>query len=201
MKGFFKRDLYLLLPSLPFYGFMVVVMGISSILGSTNLRTFLIFYITVLVASAIMGLFGSDEVGCWQAYAAAVPEGRRGQVDGRYALALFLEAVTVALTAPALAVGSGIRIALFCAGMSLLYIDLAIPVGYRFSNRGRLVMVAVTAIMTGSLGAAIPFLSAAQSHGGFDPGAGPGLFLLLAGLLGLPLSRAISLRVMEKKQL
>ena len=220
MKGFMKRDFYLMVPNLKFFG---VVLGVFALLVVfTDFQvTFLALYATIFCMSAFVGLFNYDEVNHWQAYAAATPNGRREQVDGRYALALLmcggynvllLDEPTNHLDLPAReSLEAALReyegtllfeLCLIYGGGALLYIDVLMPVSYRFGgNKSRTVILVIVVACSAAIGAggAIVGMSSYGS-GGFSL-RWLVLPVLGVGLLGMWVSRMISIKVMEHKEL
>ncbi len=97
MRGFLRRDLDLMIPNLKIYGGIFAIMLVVSFFTSLGLDFFAI-YACIFTFSGMLGLFSYDEANHWQAYAAAAPNGRRSQVEARYALAfLFSGGVTLVL--------------------------------------------------------------------------------------------------------
>lgn len=210
MKGFLKRDLYLMLPNVRFYLFFLVILGgffafkgISGDSFSSGI-SFFGFYVAIFAASSILGLFSYDEMNHWQSYAAAAPGGRRGQVDGRYAVALLVGVGTTVLLMLFFLLARAfedVPTALLYGGLFLVYLDVALPVGYRFGASSRMVMIILIGVMAGVAGGggAMLALSSGAAWAGIPPFVG--IFLTAVGLVGMVVSRGISLRIMEKKEL
>lgn len=203
MKGFLKRDLYLLALNGKFY---LCFMGIFAILGifTDFSMSFLYLYAVIFCASSVIGLFNYDEANHWGAYAAAVPDGRRAQVDARYLAALTVTgaAVVIMLLISLLSrEAGGWAMALLYGGMGLVYLAITCPVQYRFGSHGRLVMIILIAALAGAFGVAgsIGILS-----GGIDSDKSPmvmiALPLIAAGAVGMAISRRISLHIVAKKE-
>jgi len=204
VKGFMKRDFYLMVPNLKFFGFVLAAFAILVVFTDFQV-TFLALYATIFCMSAFVGLFNYDEVNHWQAYAAATPNGRREQVDGRYALALLMcGAITLFMLAASLLSGekASIELCLIYGGGALLYIDVLMPVSYRFGgNKSRTVILVIVVACSAAIGAggAIAGMSSYGS-GGFSL-RWLVLPVLGVGLLGMWVSRMISIKVMEHKEL
>lgn len=204
MKGFLKRDFYLILPNLRFYAVFILIMGVVSFLRHTDMVGFFGFYVAIFAASSILGLFSYDDMNHWQTYAAAAPAGRRGQVDGRYAMALLLGTGVTVTIALLFLLGRDLGqlpTALLYGGMFLVYVDIAIPVGYRFGSNSRVVMavlIGALAAIAGVVGATVT-ISGSFLKTGLPLGFG--IPLILIGLAGTVASRSIALRIMEKKEL
>lgn len=204
MKGFLKRDIYLLLPNLRFYAVFILIMGVVCLLRHTNMVSFFGFYVAIFAASSVLGLFSYDDMNHWQTYGAAAPAGRRTQVDGRYAVALLLGVGVTATIALLYLLGrtfEQLPTALLYGGVFLIYVDLAIPVGYRFGSNSRTVMVVLIGVLTGLAGMAGAVFSI--SSGAFTTGASLniGIPLILVGLAAMPVSRGVALKIMAKKEL
>lgn len=204
MKGFLKRDIYLLLPNLRFYAVFILIMGVVCLLRHTNMVSFFGFYVAIFAASSVLGLFSYDDMNHWQTYGAAAPAGRRTQVDGRYAVALLLGVGVTATIALLYLLGrtfEQLPTALLYGGVFLIYVDLAIPVGYRFGSNSRTVMVVLIGVLAGLAGMAGAVFSI--SSGAFTTGASLniGIPLILVGLAAMPVSRGVALKIMAKKEL
>lgn len=202
MKGFMKRDFYLSLPNLKFFG---VVLGAFAILVAfTDLQaSFMALYAVVFSMSAVMSLFSYDEANHWPAYAAAVPGGRRGQVDGRYALSLLLCGSVVALLILVSLLrgeGSELGLTIMYAGIALIYTDVTLPLLYHFGGtKGRTVMIVLMALVAGIAGAGGAILTIGGGIGRVDL-TWIALPLLAVGLVGLVISRSLSIKIVERKQ-
>lgn len=205
MKGFLKRDLYLLLPSLKLYAAFVVAMMVISLVSDTNMTTVVSMYVFIYMIAGVTGLFNSDNVNQWQAYAAATPNGRRRVVDARYGLTLLLCAVASvisSLMAAAARSNSGVVMAVLYSGAALIYASLVLPIGYKFGgDRTRVIMLIVVVVGAG-------FTAAAGTSLGPDMESGTSAFTLpvvsflsAAGLAALAVSWRISRRIMAAKEL
>lgn len=206
MRGFLKRDCFLLWGNLGFNLCFVVSFGILAVFTdfSVSLAS---LYLVIMAASSIMSLFGYDERNGWEGYAAAVPNGRRAMVDARYVLTLLLGAAVMAIQFLfGLLAGEEVQtVTLLYGGGLLLYGAVLLPVNYRFGGtRGRLITtVTVLCLMLPFLGAVI-FLAWQDLKLGRDmEGALAWLErgLLLAGLAAMGLSWPVSRRVMSRKEL
>ncbi len=203
MKGFLRRDLYFLSINGKFYFCFMGVMAILAAFTDFG-ASFLYLYATIFCASSIMGLFSYDEANHWGAYAAAVPDGRRAQVDARYLAGVLVTGIAMAvmllislLTREA---GSWALVLLY-GGVAFIYLAVVCPLEYRFGVRSRLLMIILIAALAGAFGAVG---GAVMISGGPDadkfpmlPGA---LFLIAVGLAGLVISRQISLGIVRRKE-
>lgn len=202
MKGFMKRDFYLIKGNLKFYLIFMLIFAAAAIFTSVNTSMFAI-YVVIFGVSSIMGLFNYDEFNHWMAYGAAVPEGRRAMVNARYLLAALLGLGIVAVQ---IILGLLARedivffMAAIYAGAFLLYAAIVLPVCYRFGGtKARTVLIVIIAAMAGVGG----MLGAVVSISG---GGGklhlPPIFLALplAGAAALALSWRISTGIMLKKE-
>lgn len=202
MKGFLRQDLYHLALnakfSLAFLACMAILVAVTDMSAA-----FLHLYLMIFSASAFLSLFNYDAANHWQSYAAAVPGGRKAQVDGRYVLALLAWAV---LTALALALSllpdpegenGGWQAALVMGGVLLLYADIAFPVNYRFGPQSRVIFVMIIAVVAGAVG----MLAAGPNDFTIltDPTV-PALLVLCAGLALLPASYAVSRAIVARKE-
>ncbi len=203
MKGFLKRDFYLILPNLRFYAVFILIMGVVSLLRHTDMVGFFGFYVAIFAASSVLGLFSYDDMNHWQTYGAAVANGRRAQVDGRYIIALLLGVGVMATIGLLFLLGRDLgqlSTALLYGGIFLVYVDLAIPVGYRFGSNSRTVMVIIIGALAG-LGGIVGATVTISGGLGSGVSLNIGLPLTLIGLAGMVVSRSISLRIMAKKEL
>ncbi len=204
MKGFLRQDLYHLALNTRFYLFFLAAMVVMVALTDMD-ASFLHFYLTIFSASALLSLFNYAAANHWQSYAAAVPGGRKAQVDGRYVLALLAWA---AVTALVLAVSflsgpeemnGGWLAAIVMGAILLLYVDLAFPLNYRFGPRSRVVFIVIIAAAAGLLGVVM-----ANGDGGdvvvFSDPVAPTLLLLAMGLGLMPVSYAISRVIVARKE-
>lgn len=203
MKGFMKRDLTLMVPTLKLYGGIFAVMLAVSLFTSMGVNFFAV-YACVFTFSGVLGLFSYDEANHWQAYAAAAPGGRRGQVEARYALSFLMSAGVTLILLLAYLIRPEDRamagIAFLYGGLGLVYSALCLPLCYRFGVvRGRTLILMIV-VISGILGAAGSV--AALSGGGAEKfPAGVGLLVLAGGILVNLISRRISIRIMAAKEL
>ncbi len=202
MKGFLKRDLYLMLPNLRVYGFFLLLIVCVSLFVEVHTGDFFWFYLTIFSAASILGLFSYDEANHWQAYAAAAPDGRRQQVNGRYAAAFLVGGAQMVLMSFFLLFSraGNISEAFLCSGLFFLYADIALPVSYRFGNNSRVVMIVLVAAIAGLVGAGSAVLGIVSGAGGGIP-FGLEYVLPAVGLAAFPLSRHISVGILERKAL
>lgn len=203
MLGFLKRDLSLQAANLGFYLAFLAAMAVLSAFSSMN-TGFLFLYAMIFCASALASLFSYDEVNGWQAYAAAVPNGRRDQVTGRYVLALALSVTVSALILAFTLLGKcpgDWSLALLYAGVLLLYVDVMFPLGYYFGTKSRLVMLIILASVAGvmGVGGSMLILSGGPDKG-FSPFNTASVFLTVCALVGMAPSYGISLAIMARKE-
>ncbi len=204
MKGFFKRDLSLLLLNAKFYLCFLGVFAILTLFTDFDL-SFLFLYVIIFSASCVLTLFSYDEANHWGAYAAAVPDGRRAQVAARYLMALLVLGAATALMLLLSLFSRGTwsnALTLLYAGLGLVSLAVICPLQYHFGNRSRLVMLIAIAVLAGSAGATG---GAALIIGG--PGSDKSFLTLAAlplialGLVGMVLSYRISLKIEADKDL
>lgn len=142
MRGFLKRDIFLVLPSLWVYVAFFVLAGALSISRMLDKVGYFALYGPIFAVSSHFDLFRNDDTNRWQGYAAAVSGGRRAMVDARYAFSL-IAALSVMVMSGGLALMGGEgswfwRMSLY-GGVFLFTIAVINPILYRFgSTRGRL---------------------------------------------------------------
>ena len=203
MKGFLRRDLYLLAINVRFYLCFMGVMAILAVFTDFS-ASFFYLYAMILCASSVISLFNYDETNHWGGYAAAVPDGRRAQVDARYLVGLTVAgtSMVVMLVVALLSREAGSwALVLLYGGTGMLYLSIVCPLQYYFGSRGRLVMIILIAAGAGFAGAVS---SIGIISGGIDSDKSPmaiiGLPLIAVGLVGLAISRRISLHIVAKKE-
>ena len=203
MKGFLKRDYYLLSGNLRFYVLFMVAFALLAVFTDFNI-SFFSLYVVIFGMSSILGLFSYDEFNHWTAYGAAVPVGRMAMVDARYLLTALI-AVGMAAVQILLGLlggeGNTAPVAAVYGGVFLLYAAIALPVSYYFGGtKARTVMIVVVGLMAGGVGVGGSILSIHSVHGGLRL---PSVTLLLPllGLAALALSWRVSLGIMVKKEL
>lgn len=204
MKGFLRRDGHLLMLNMKFYLVFAVALAALSVFSDFAQAGFLLFYIMLFCASALIGLFSYDEMNGWQGYAAAAPHGRKAQVDARYALALLVcggVAIFLVVLGLLSRVSGGWAMALLYGGMMLIYIDLVFPLSYRFGSKSRLIMILILAVTAGGIG--VGSSTVILSGGADDKAAFAAATVPLAaiGLIGMVISHRISVAVMKAKEL
>ncbi len=215
MKGFWKRELYLLRPNLWFCGvFLGLLLLAARFAPLTGPLDFAVLFLVLLGLNGIQSLFLCDEINAWQAYAAAVPGGRRTMVDARYLFALE-EGLLLMGAILLISVLRRESLSLWSAGFygATLLVTLAVtlPIYYRWGGtRGKLVSVLFTFTLLGVMGGlSTGVLDSAREDlaqgflredvkGFFSAAA---LVLPLLGLGALALSRRVSRRIMQKKEL
>ncbi len=205
MKGFLRRDLYFLTLNGKFYLGFMGVMAILAIFTDFKV-SFLYLYATIFCASSIIGLFNYDDANHWNAYAAAVPHGRRSQVDARYLVGLLAIGVSVAgmlLVSLLSQEEGGWALALVYGGTGLVYLTVVCPLQYRFGSRSRLVMIILIAALTGAFGAvgSVGIIIAGGLDADKSPMAMVALPLIAVGLVMLVVSHRISVGIVAKKEL
>lgn len=204
MKGFMRRDGYLLALNIRFYLVFMLAMAVLCVVSDFKVG-FLFFYITLFCASALIGLFSYDEVNHWQAYAAAVSQGRKAQVDARYVLALLVNVGGTAfllLLCLLSKMTGGWAVALMYGGMMLVYVDIVFPLSYRFGTKSRLIMIMILAAVAGGIGVGSSMM---VISGGMDSNtttlAAAAVPLAAIGLAGMAISHRISRAIMIHKEL
>lgn len=142
MRGFLKRDISLVLPSLWVYGAFFVLAGGLSISRMVDKAGYFALYGPIFAVSTHFDLSRNDDANRWQGYAAAIPGGRGAMVDARYAFSL-IAVIVVAVMTGALALMGGEkswlwRVSLY-GGVLMFTLAVINPILYRFgSTRGRL---------------------------------------------------------------
>lgn len=204
MMGFFRRDLSLQRVNGGFYLCFVLAFALLSIFSDFS-AGFVSLYLVIFSGSSIMSLFSYDEINHWEAYAAAVPNGRRAIVDARYVMALLLAGVVFLLQTMVgvLQRANLLGIASVYAGALLFYAAVVLPIFYRFGGtRSRVIIIVVIALFS----ILVAFCtSALQSVSGdiLQPGWDRFLSVLapVAGLALLAISHRISRAIMARKEL
>lgn len=204
MKGFLRRDGYLLALNLKFYLVFAAALAVLCVFSDFE-ASFLSFYIMIFCTSSLIGLFSYDEVNHWQGYAAAAPNGRKAQVDARYAIALWMSAGEIALLLVLCLLSKmsgGWAVALMYGGMMLVYVDIVFPLSYHFGARSRLVMILILAAVAGGIGVGSSMMvisGGPDSHkAGLATVAAP---LIGLGLVGMVISHRVSVAIMKRKEL
>lgn len=203
MKGFFKRDCYLISGNLRFYILFVAAFGLLTVFTDFN-SSFLSFYLVIFAISSLMGLFSYDDFNHWMAYGATAPEGRRAMVKARYLLAVLVAAGIAALQFLLSLLGKEegvLYMAAVYGGGFLLYASVTLPVCYRFGGtKARTAMVLIVAVLAAlvGMGGAVLNISSGRGHLLLPPVT---LLLPLLGLAALALSYGISLGILGRKEL
>ena len=206
MKGFSRREWYLLRPNAFFYGgflaFFLVVCFFSQ-----KAASFFPVYLLAFGNSSVLALFNYDETNGWRAYAAALPGGRRTMVDARYVTGLAIALVTAVVSALSTAMaGDGVELWFMSiyGSATLLSLAISIPITYRFGGlRARL----ATLVLFCALAGGITAMALADSRGGLSTGLAP-LEGLAPRVGSLPLgclvlyarSGRVSRNIMRKKE-
>ncbi len=202
MKGFLRQDLYHLALNTRFYLCFLAVMVVIAAATDMNV-SFLTFYLMIFSASALLSLFNYDAVNDWESYAAAVPGGRKAQVDGRYVLALL---AWVEVTALVLALSflpgpegesGGWQTAVAMGAILLLYVDLVFPLNYRFGPRSRVVLIVIIGVAAGLMGVV---MADGENFAVFSDPTAPTLLLLAVGLALMPVSYAVSRVIVARRE-
>ena len=202
MKGFSRREWYLLRPNAFFYGgFLAFFLAVCFF--SQKAASFFPVYLLAFGNSSVLALFTYDETNGWRAYAAALPGGRRTMVDARYVTGLAIALVTAVVSALSTAMaGDGVELWFMSiyGSATLLSLAISIPITYRFGGiRARLATLVLFCALAGGI--------TAMARGGLSTGLAPleGLAPLVGSLpLGCLVLYALSWRVsrniMRKKE-
>lgn len=205
MTGFLKRDLSLQMVNAGFYLCFIAAFTILSIFSDFS-AGFASLYLVIFSGSSIMSLFSYDDANHWEAYAAAVPKGRRAMVNARYVLVLLLAGVVFALqtVVGVFQKADLLDTALLYAGVLLVYAAVVLPIFYRFGgNKSRVIIVVIIALFS----ILVAFCTTTLSDGPGDiflPSLSDRLLSLLVLVVGLALlgiSNLISRAIMAKKEL
>ncbi len=197
-----KQDLYHLALNTRFYLCFLAVMVVIAAATDMNV-SFLTFYLMIFSATALLSLYSYDVANDWESYAAAVPGGRKAQVDGRYVLALL---VWVMLTALVLALSllpdsdgekGGWQTAVVMGAIMLLYVDLVFPLNYRFGPRSRVVLIVIIGVAAGLMGVV---MADGENFAVFSDPTAPTLLLLAAGFALMPASYAVSRVIVARRE-
>lgn len=210
MLGFMIKDLLIVKHNAKLLALMAaayLVMGLVS--GDTDL-SFLLPFMTVML---MMTTFNYDNYNKWEAYAAALPSGRKGSVRAKYLatilLAVISSLVSAALTAVIMIVKLGaidfaeIGVELFGAIIAtLLLLGLMYPAIYQFgiekARIGVLMIVLGIAIVGGVASQFVDYAAVMNALAVLGDYLLP---LLTAGIAGLVLvSYLISARVAGRKE-
>lgn len=209
MRGFLRREWYLMAPNLRFYALVVAVMLAVSCF-SPGAGSFVPIYLMAFGSSSVLNLFYNDEAKGWYAYAAAVPGGRKRVVEARYVTAFITALVTMVLTALATMAGGdgqGLWTVSLYGSVALLSLSVALPATYRFGGfKARIITLVVTFGLAG--GAAAVALAALWEKapldryltGGRGFSAGVILAMPLVSLGIFALSWRLSRNIMLKKE-
>lgn len=202
MLGFFKRDLSLQLGNAKFYLCFVLAFTVLSFFSDFS-ASFASLYLVIFSGTSIMSLFSYDDANHWEAYAAAVPGGRKAMVDARYLMALGLAAVVFLfqLLLGLITKTGLLDEALLWAGILLLYAAVLLPIAYRFGGtKSRVVMIVVVGVISGGVALLTTALKLSDSQPLPALALFPGL-LPLVGLAVLVVSHRISRHIMARKEL
>lgn len=198
MKGFLRRDWSLLRLNLWFYMIFILFVSLLTIFSKASagfINTYVILFSTI----SVMNLFAYDEANHWQAYAAAVPDGRKAMVDARYILAVCIGVVVMVIqfvvqglswaslpmSVPVLLVA--LAGASMYGGIFFCYTAITLPVFYRFgSAKSRLVLIIIAAAFVGAMVGTSSLVLMQNTFPRYFLGVG-----VAAMLVSWPISRAI----------
>ena len=209
MKGLLQKDFYLMRTLARSYAFILGVFFLISLTGvydGTFLCTFLVLMCVMIPANT----FSYDEQAKWDKYAVSLPAGRPGVVRAKYLFTLLVSLAALALAALLQALlfflgraGTLLEAELSAvapAGFGILMTAILLPLLFRFgSQRGRLYLVLVVAVLTGGTVGGAMVLS--------EAGLGASILLTLlaaaplVGLVALVPSYFLSLRIYREKDL
>lgn len=156
MNGLLFKDILILRRVLKSY-FLVLcfylLLTAAGAFDSTMISGFIALFIMMLPISS----FAYDELARWDRFAAALPAGRRGVVDAKYLLVLFLGGLSLALLAlfsfilwmvRGGSLGDMLLTGLCCVAAGLLMSSLLLPFLFRFgAEKGRLMVMAIGALL------------------------------------------------------
>lgn len=209
MKGFLKRDLYLIMGILRFQMALVVLMAVLALVRPDHADTMLSLlniYTFLIVMAGVLGLCQSDERNGWMGYACAVPNGRLEQVNARYLLILGLCAgATVLSGGVSFYVGGreALMVTLGFLGVWLLYGAAGLPLSYWLGSRSRVVVLGFVAVGAAFITAGADVFGngtgALTSQGMLRDGSSPVLLVALGGV-ALVVSWLLSRRIMANKE-
>ena len=203
MKGFLKRDYYLISSNLRFYLLFMAAFALLAVFTDFS-TSFFSLYVVIFAMSSVLGLFSYDDFNHWTAYGVAVPAGRMAMVDARYLLTVL---ITVGMAVVQILLGllgreeGVLPMAAIYSGVFLLYAALALPVSYFFGGtKARTVMVVLVACLAGAVGIGGSILNISSVHGRFrlPPVT---LLLPLLGVAALAISWRVAVGVMGRKEL
>lgn len=216
MKGFLRRDLFLLRLGAWFYPvLMAVAFVVSMVFSKSGMANYTVYFLLVFGMESLYSLMTYDGMNGWLSYAAAIPEGRKSMVDARYLLALCVALVLAGLLGLyTLARGESLVLWTvgFYTGAFLLILSVTQPIGFRWGYTGsgvRMAITMLTFVMLGVLGGLFSgVLQSAREDlaQGLLQGDVNGFFsalslaLPLLGLGALALSWRLSRHIMGKKE-
>lgn len=216
MRGFLRRDLFLLRLGAWFYPVLVAVaFVVSMVFSKSGVANYTVYFLLVFGVESLYSLMAYDGMNGWLSYAAAIPEGRKSMVDARYLLALCVALVLAGLLGLYTLV-RGESLVLwtvgFYTGAFLLILSVTQPIGFRWGYTGsgvRMAITTLTFVMLGLLGGLFSgVLQEARedlAQGALRADVGDFFSALawalpLLGLGALVLSWRLSRRIMEKKE-
>ena len=216
MKGFLRRDLYLLKLGAWFYPVLVAVaFVVSMIFSKSGVANYTVYFLLAFGMESLYSLMTYDGMNGWLPYAAAIPGGRKKMVDARYFLALCVALVLAAvLFLQSLLWGEALPLwtAGYYTAAFFFLLSVNLPICFRWGYTGsgvRLAIILLTFVPLGVMGGlfsgVLQEARADLAQGALRADAG-GFFSALAGLLpllglgALTLSWRLSRRIMEKKE-
>ncbi len=161
MTGFFKKEWYLIAKQLRFWVFFLLIYSALSTTGIWG-GSMMAAMICVILFSAPMSLFSQDRMSHWDAFSAALPDGRRSAVRARYLFTLLLSVCCVLFAAAAsgllyafgLGTDTGLAELLVSGSASvalcLFFTAVLLPLLYRFGpEKARFIIILIYLILLG----------------------------------------------------
>lgn len=165
MNGCLIKDILTSKSMFKTYALLFLLYSFNLFTGNYSLFLTIVF---VFAISSNMFAFTIDAQSHWDSFAAALPDGRRQMVRGRYQFALLLAAIYTVLGLAAfglfrlLGYSSNVSfkeflVAALSADIATLLLTLVLyPVLFRFGvSKGRVIMTATTGLITGCVAAAV----------------------------------------------
>ena len=155
MNGLLKKEWYIMAKQMRFWIVLMLVysaLSVTGVWGSGMMSAM----VCVILFTAPMSLFTQDRMSHWDAFAAALPNGRRAAVKARYlfslALALFCIVLVMACSALLYLLGLAenanwaelLVTGGFSVFLSLFFISILMPLLYRFGpDKARIMIIIV----------------------------------------------------------